>query len=215
VIDTLADKLDHMAFYIGSPSSIEPMLKSIASGKIKHWSTGEHENPRKLNDKFAKGAQIKGKHVGEMQRRWGVWEYQEGDGNNPTKLVDKGYLSGHFRWNFTAYKLDRETRDYIYNFWFNDAFVPTPHHIPKRMKELTYGHVSLERKVVPFPDYPIKYDRLRVNTKSYRWVYYVPTVGNHSGKANEVFLCNIGDGTVNTEEIKLLRDLMKQKKSFN
>lgn len=215
-ISALAEKLDHMAFGIGSPSSIEPMLKSIISGKIKHWSTGIHGYSSANADSikpYDNGAQIKGKHVAEMQRRWGKWKYQDGDNDRATKLVDKGYVTGHFRWNYTAYKLDRETRDYIYNFWFNEAYVPTVNHIPIRMKNLTHGIVSFEGGRIPFHDNPFKYDKLVVNTKDYRWVYYRLTTPNSSGKPDEVFQCNIGDGSVNFEEMEVLRNLMKEKKS--
>ena len=90
-ISALGDKLNWMAFHIGSPSSIEPMLKSITSGKIKYWGSSSTSR----SSMSMRGIQLKGMHIGEMTRRFDE------------------VVKGHFRWNFGGYMLNRETRDYI------------------------------------------------------------------------------------------------------
>lgn len=140
-ISALGDKLHWMAFHIGSPSSIEPMLKSIASGKIKYWGSGD------TGGRFnTRGIQLKGMHIGEMTRRF------------------DDVLKGHFRWNFGSYTLTRETRDYIHNFWFNDNFKAQPS--GTRIKDIIAGSSG-----VKYPKSSPIATILYLNTPNYRWQY--------------------------------------------
>lgn len=187
IISALCDKLHHMAFVIGSPTSIDPMLKSIASGKIKYWGGDAKQNRFETDRRTGKcsdrGHQLKGLSLGEMGRRFNE------------------VLSGHFRWNFGAYMVDRETRDYINDFWFNPEFKATPS--KSRMKEIIAGSTKIV-SVGMFSSH-----RLIVNTKNYRWVYDMDTNGRDSAT------CNIGDGSVTTQEMLQLQKMAKKmKKDF-
>ena len=88
-IYALADKIYHMCTNIGSPSSVEPMLKSIVSGKIKRWYKD-----------YDGVIQVKTKYKNEINRKYA-----------PNLRGD--LIEGHFRWNFKGYKISRSARDYI------------------------------------------------------------------------------------------------------
>lgn len=175
VMSALVDKIEHMIWNIGSPVSIEPMLKSIANGNIKKWGV--------MYDKhyFKTVKQLKGMHITEIQRKC------------------EDVMVGHFRWNHRGYMVDRYTRDYIFNFWFNDAFVPVS--VKSRMK-----HIEGIPKIVKSKWNGIECDRLIVETKSYRWFYYIDF------NLNEHYYCNINDGTINNVELEQLRSIYKTTK---
>ncbi len=97
VISALADKITHMCNYIGSPSSVLPMLQSIVNGKVKKWGSD--------NCGYKGVEQLTGMHITQIDRKY------------------ENVKTGHFRWNFKAYKVDRETRDYIRRFYFENDIV--------------------------------------------------------------------------------------------
>jgi len=175
VISALADKMNHMAFNIGSPSSIEGMLKSISKGTIKRW--GDYSKV-KSNERFTRGVQLRGMHVTQMNRSF--------------ETIHKG----HFRWNFTAYMVDRETQDYINEFWFNPKFKAKPN--KSRIKNVITGRCRMEKT---------KTSTLYIiETKNHRWTFSNP---NNQGGL-EVFTTNIGDGIVNTTEMIQLKAIAKE-----
>lgn len=175
-ISALGDKLHWMAFHIGSPSSIEPMLKSIASGKIKYW--GDGDTGGRFN---TRGIQLKGMHIGEMTRRF------------------DSVIKGHFRWNFGAYTLTRETRDYIHNFWFNDNFKAVPSNT--RIKNIIAGSSG-----VKYPKHSAIKAILYLNTPNHRWEYTLYQNGT------EYFMTNIGNGDVTGAEMSQMKQMMRDYK---
>jgi hypothetical protein len=197
VISALVSKMHHMCFRIGSPSSLEGFLKSVSSGKIKYWADFDKKGGRKN-----RGVQLKGMHIAEM-----------------TSGRFERVLKGHFRWNFTAYMVDRETRDYIHDFWFNPLYIPKP--VNNRMKEIV-GTIKLERtrrykinetlqKNLGISDEEPYADVLTFNTTNYRFEY----VKFNSISDVEFFKCNIGNGDVTESEKVALRNMMKGKKNEN
>ena len=110
-VKALADKIDHMVCYIGSPISVMPMLESIVKGKLKTWATGCDNRGEKLNPRM---------HIAEKDRRFSEGKLIQKEGSSGRyendfykKVTNKEYIKGHFRWDFGTYTIDRETRDYI------------------------------------------------------------------------------------------------------
>ena len=104
-IKALADKIEHMTFHIGSPSSVVPMLKSICSRKVKRW----YRDPHKLWYKDNKGQT-------QLALRLQVPSWMS---NKTAKALSRfDFLQGHSRWNYRAYMLTREHTDYINQFFF-------------------------------------------------------------------------------------------------
>lgn len=95
ILKSLVNKILHMSFNIGSPSSVKPMLLSISKGKIKYWASGWDVD-------YPQGTQLKGMHIAHMER-----------------VTNGALIKGHFRWNNgNAYMLSREARDYIKEYFF-------------------------------------------------------------------------------------------------
>jgi hypothetical protein len=113
-VKSLADKISHMVCNIGCPTSVMPMLESIVKGKLKTWVTQIcDDHGKKLNPRM---------HIAEKDRKYSdgtsvLKEGASGQYKNDYYLKvsegDKNYSKGHFRWDWTAYTIDRETRDYI------------------------------------------------------------------------------------------------------
>ena len=98
-IQALSDKIQWMICEIGSPSSVLPMLHSIADRKIKTWvATGEF-----------RGKQLKSK--GDKAKAHQSYRYVR-DKHNMT-------ITGHFRWNWTAYTLSRTATDLLQKYIIN------------------------------------------------------------------------------------------------
>lgn len=91
-IKALTEKIYHMCFNIGSPSSVKPMLESIVTGKVKTWS----------NDYDDRGKQLTGYHISYITNK-----YQD------IRTGKLNIVKGHFRWDFKAYTLDRDDLLYI------------------------------------------------------------------------------------------------------
>ena len=113
-IKALADKIDHMTFNIGSPSSVVPMLKSICSRKVKQWYPEPKDNWKKYDyskKKFPYKLTAKVPiYMSTSDAKALYNKRQNGLGEN--------ILRGHFRWNYRAYMLTREHTDYIQQFFF-------------------------------------------------------------------------------------------------
>ena len=194
IISSLADKMEHMIFHIGSPSSISGMLQSIIKGNIKRWADGS-----KFNGKYDKGAQLRGDY-NQIVRECSVSKWKlnkEGGFSDETVIVDLGFVQGHFRWDFTAYTVDRATRDYINNFWFTST---TYEPITSRLRDI---------QSVTLYKYNGDYfkQKLIVVTKWHRWEYTLNT-----GNQYESFTTNIGNGEVKLSEQAHLRDIFKGEK---
>jgi hypothetical protein len=195
VISALVSKMRHMCFNIGSPSSLEGFLKSVSAGKIKYWGDGDMKAGI-----YCRGVQLKGMSFGQMTSgRFGA------------------VLKGHFRWNFGAYMVDRETRDYINDFWFNPFYIPKPS--SNRMKDII-GTINLERsrryrinetlqKMLGIFDEEPYADVLTFRTENHRFEY----IKFNYVAETELFLCNIGNGDVTESEKVALRNMMKGKKN--
>lgn len=98
-IQALTDKIEHICINIGSPCSVKPMLESIISRKIKHWSG----YTLFLGDStIKKGMQLKTKNQRNMCKKATEYEYQK-----------SGIVSGHFRWNNRGYMLSRRATNLL------------------------------------------------------------------------------------------------------
>ena len=147
LIKALADKIEHICIYLGSPCSIKPMLRSIVTLKLKRWIRGGWDGPSfnkamytlKEHKKYNKSSwryrtdtyqpqAPPWMHKGEITRRWGEFsEKKEVRVNHKTGeeykvwvktgIKDKGFITGHFRWNFKAYICNYNTSNYIKNFF--------------------------------------------------------------------------------------------------
>ena len=117
-LNALAEKIQHMCFNIGCPSSVMPMLQSIANGKIKHW-VGRGSDAWLHDDRLSHGKKVSQRNVHELWRKVGKTKYC--NETNQMVYVERNIDKGHFRWNWTAYILDYETRDYINDFFFNNT----------------------------------------------------------------------------------------------
>ena len=118
-IRALKGKIMHMTFRIGCPNSVEPMLRSIASRKIKYWQA--HNNVEKREEVsvynaegcyvkqrtvwwFGKGKQLKS--IEEKARVLKTDDYYHLPQNERV-------LKGHFRWNNRGYTLSRNATDIL------------------------------------------------------------------------------------------------------
>lgn len=112
VIRALATKIEHMCLNIGCPSSVLPMLNSIANGKIKVWSTSYDSMGKQLNPRI---------HRAELERKHCEKKYRSNDPKDKMMVVvEKNFCKGHFRWNYRAYMVDYFTRDYIRAFYLDN-----------------------------------------------------------------------------------------------
>lgn len=131
-LKALVGKIQHMIFNIGCPNSVEGMLRSIISRKIKHWqgSNSVETKDRKtfstyVDDKgitrtkpliikgHCKGKQLKTK--GEKRVVLQSFEY------GSRKRGSQGHiLTGHFRWNNRSYLLSRRATDILENFYYDN-----------------------------------------------------------------------------------------------
>lgn len=99
VICQLIDKIKHMCNHIGCPSSVMPMLKSIANGKKKIWSDSWD----------TRGKQMRGYTAQHLQRL-------------EREVEDRAFIRGHFRWG-QGFMVDRQTRDYIQEYFFDKNII--------------------------------------------------------------------------------------------
>lgn len=202
IIIALADKIEHMCFYIGSPSSLDGFLNSIAEGKVKRWSTGVNQIYSNNNkDPRAQGAQLRGMSLQHITRKCGEISYKKNkDGSwGDAVISDCGYLQGHFRWNWRGYTLDRQTRDYVRDFWFNNEYIPTVS--SNRIKNIQHIYVLKHKEVTP------KELQLIIETKNYRWSCTKTLQGTNRFS----YGCSIGNGDVTTNEITMLKAMMEDK----
>ena len=200
IIIALADKLEHMIFYIGSPSSLDGFLNSIAEGKVKRWSTGANYHNGDIKDPRTQGAQLKGMSLQHITRLCSEVSYKKNEnGTDKTIITDLGYIQGHFRWDWRGYTLDRETRDYIRDFWFNDEYIPTVS--SNRMKDIQHISILEHREVTPTQL------QLIVETKNYRWSCTKTLQGTNRFS----YGCSIGNGDVTTHEINILNTMIEDK----
>jgi hypothetical protein len=176
--------MDYMCFQIGSPSSLEGFIASIVAGKVKRWSTGRYDYHS--DKKYVKGgAQLKGLSLQHIHRICGK---------------ENGFVQGHFRWNFRGYMVDRATRDYISDFWFNPDFKPKqPTNRIANVKGVT---------LFKYKEELCKY-QLVVNTKWHRWTF---TYDSFKLNGDERFTTNIGNGSVRLIEEQTLRRIFNGEK---
>ena len=117
-INALCDKIEHMSVNIGCPNSVSEMLRSIVSGKLKSYGEpkGYWTRVGKQHEKYKEYSTIH-----KLPKVLSI-DVQH-------KLYDK-VRRGHFRWGtaFSSTKgiwnLDRETRDYINHFFFQECDNP-------------------------------------------------------------------------------------------
>lgn len=127
-IEALSDKINHMIFNIGCPVSVEPMIQSIISRKLKHWqgSDSVETDDRKDyvryvgEDGITKAKLVitkghrKGKQLKTRSEKIIVKKSRSYYGN-------KGIiLTGHFRWNNRGYILSRRATDLLDTFYVNN-----------------------------------------------------------------------------------------------
>jgi len=128
-LEALADKISHMVFNIGSPTSVEPMIQSIISRKIKCWqgsdsvetndrvyhvpyvgADGITRTKRMVTKGHRKGKQLKSTDEKRIVHKSKDWMHG-----------DKGIvLRGHFRWNNRAYLLSRLATDLLNEYYLNN-----------------------------------------------------------------------------------------------
>jgi hypothetical protein len=128
-MEALADKIEHMMLYIGCPNSVQPMLQSILTRKIKHWqgSDSVETKDRKTHSTYVDGkgqtrlkthitkGHKKGKQLKTKDERRIVLESFE---YGVTKKGAQGHiLTGHFRWNNRGYMLTRKVTDMLQDFY--------------------------------------------------------------------------------------------------
>ena len=127
-VEALSDKISHMIYNIGCPVSVEPMIQSIITRKVKHWqgSDSVETDDRKYHvsvvgadgitttkSLITKGHK-KGKQLKSRDEKRIVW-------NSAGYYGDKGIiLSGHFRWNNRGYILSRRATDLLESFYLNN-----------------------------------------------------------------------------------------------
>ncbi len=132
-IEALADKIEHMMFNIGCPNSVQPMLQSIITRRLKHWQGSDSvetkdrkgfiqykdENGQtRLKTIITKGHK-KGKQLKSKDERRIVLESFE---YGVTKRGAQGHiLTGHFRWNNRGYLLSRKVTDMLEDY-YNENF---------------------------------------------------------------------------------------------
>ncbi len=122
-IRALKGKIIHMTFRIGCPNSVEPMLRSIASRKIKYWQA--HNNVQERGKPFSIKDVLNGETYSKKYYKRGWF----GKGKQITSIEDKArvlktddyyhlpqnerVLKGHFRWNNRGYTLSRNATDIL------------------------------------------------------------------------------------------------------
>lgn len=127
-IEALSRKISHMVYNIGCPCSVEPMIQSIITRKLKHWQGSDsiETDDRKYHvpvvgaDGLTRAKTIitKGHRKGKQLK------------TRSEKIIvkksagyygDKGIiLSGHFRWNNRGYILSRRATDLLESFYLNN-----------------------------------------------------------------------------------------------
>jgi len=120
-IEALADKIKHMTLSIGCPNSVEPMLQSICSRKIKYWQAHDnHETKDKteyrFNTEINRGKTVvikRGYRKGRQLRTkadLSIIANMDGYYHIPR---EQRILKGHFRWNNRGYMLSRRATDVL------------------------------------------------------------------------------------------------------
>lgn len=124
-IEALADKIEHMIFNIGCPNSVQPMLHSIITRKIKHWQgsdsvetddrtyfvpykdeQGQTRTRTLITKGHRKGKQLKTRSEKIIVKKSAGY------------YGDKGIiLTGHFRWNNRGYLLSRKATDMLEDYY--------------------------------------------------------------------------------------------------
>lgn len=127
-IEALSDKINHMTNNIGCPCSVEPMIQSIITRKLKHWqgsdsvetddckfhvpivgTDGITRTKSFITKGHRKGKQLKTRSEKIIVKK-SVGYYK-----------DKGIiLSGHFRWNSRGYILSRRATDLLESYYLNN-----------------------------------------------------------------------------------------------
>lgn len=149
LIRALMDKIYHMCFHIGSPSSVIPMIKSIISGKLKMWALSSNLN-------HCRGDQLNYKTTQEAARK------SHGD-----------YVKGHFRWNYgIGYIANYETRNFLQKFFIEQNFAELRTNIDNGLKKPTRFNI---RKATVKKDTDNHYYIEITTTKNndYRYFYTV------------------------------------------
>lgn len=120
-IEALSDKIKHMIIYIGSPISVEPMLQSIVTRRIKHWQAADNiettdKTRYEYDEKKGKGRKVitsKGFKKGkQLKNNNDLRRVYESEPYYKNKVQDR-VISGHFRWNNRGYILSRLTTDLL------------------------------------------------------------------------------------------------------
>jgi hypothetical protein len=118
-IEALVDKVEHMMINIGCPVSVEPMLWSIVSRKVKYWQAEDNietedikkyvfdEETERYKEIVTKKGFKKGKQLKSASDKSIVANI---DGYYHIAR-EKRILKGHFRWNNRGYILSRPATD--------------------------------------------------------------------------------------------------------
>ena len=88
----LANKIEDMVER-GRANDVEPMLKSIISGKIKVWN--DNDGPRGRRNKRR-----------EKKQNYKVIEFKYPENDQRFNCGEQNFIYGHFRWDFGAYLLN-------------------------------------------------------------------------------------------------------------
>jgi hypothetical protein len=131
-LEALVGKIEHMVFNIGCPISVDPMIQSIITRRLKHWQgsdsveTKDRKNHTAYKDEngitrlktiitkgHRKGKQLKTK----AEKRVVLQSFEYG----ATKRGAQGHiLTGHFRWNNRGYILSRRATEILESFYYNN-----------------------------------------------------------------------------------------------
>lgn len=127
-LEALTDKISHMVYNIGCPSSVFPMIESIITRKLKHWQASDtietddrtyHAmvivDGKKKAKKFVtkghrKGKQLKTRSEKIIVLKSTCWMHQ----------TKGSILTGHFRWNNRGYILSYRATDLLEIFYLNN-----------------------------------------------------------------------------------------------
>ena len=120
-IEALVNKMEHMIFNIGSPNSVEPMLLSICSRKIKYWQA--HDNIE-MDDRTEYRFNEETKHGETVVTKRGFKKGRQLRTKADLSIVantdgyyhvprDQRIIKGHFRWNNRGYILSRKATDIL------------------------------------------------------------------------------------------------------
>lgn len=128
-IEALSGKISHMVYNIGCPSSVEPMIQSIITRKLKHWQGSDsiETDDRKYHipvvgaDGITRAKMLitkghrKGKQLKSRDEKRIVWQSKD------WMHQEKGFiLTGHFRWNNRGYILSRRATELLESFYLNN-----------------------------------------------------------------------------------------------